>query len=107
MRPASSRRDLRGYEACYHDPGITDDRARVHLHRPVDLRLEPPLVALTPDLLAVTAGRTTLLITHDLDGLDQVDEIVVLEVGRVAERGTHAQLIGSGGAYQRLWEASL
>ena len=61
--------------------------------------------ALTADLLAATAGRTTLLITHDLDGLDQVDEIVVLEAGRVAERGTHAQLIRSGGAYQRLWEA--
>lgn len=62
---------------------------------------------LTADLLAATAGRTTLLITHDLDGLDQVDEIVVLDHGRVAERGTHAELIRSGGAYQRLWEASL
>ncbi len=30
---------------------------------------------------------------------------MVLEAGRVAERGTHAELIGSGGAYQRLWEA--
>ena len=35
------------------------------------------------DLLAVTAGRATLLITHDLDGLDQMDEIVVLDHGRV------------------------
>ena len=49
--------------------------------------------------------RTTLLITHDLDGLDQVDEIVVLDHGRVAERGTHAELVRSGGTYQRLWEA--
>jgi ABC-type sugar transport system permease subunit len=47
----------------------------------------------------------TLLITHELDGLDQVDEIVVLDHGRVAERGTHAQLIPSGGAYHRLWQA--
>ena len=62
--------------------------------------------ALTADLLAATAGRTTLLITHDLDGLDQVDEIVVLDHGRVAERGTHSQLSRSGGAYQRLWQAS-
>jgi len=34
-----------------------------------------------------------------------VDEIVVLEAGRVAERGSHAELIRSGGPYQRLWEA--
>ena len=62
--------------------------------------------ALTADLLAATAGRTTLLITHDLDGLDQVDEIIVLDHGRVAERGTHAELGRSGGAYERLWHAS-
>ena len=60
---------------------------------------------LTADLLAATAGRSTLLITHDLEGLDQVDEIVVLEHGRVTERGTHAELARSGGAYQRLREA--
>ena len=35
--------------------------------------------ALTTDLLAATAGRATLLITHDLDGLDELDEIVVLD----------------------------
>jgi hypothetical protein len=80
--------------------------ARALLADPAVLVLDEPTAHLDPDtrralaadLLAATAGRTTLLITHDLDGLDQVDEIVVLEVGRVAERGTHAQLIGSGGA---------
>jgi ABC-type transport system involved in cytochrome bd biosynthesis fused ATPase/permease subunit len=54
--------------------------------------------ALTADLLAATAGRAVLLITHDLDGLDQVDEIVVLEHARVAERGTHAELIAARAA---------
>ena len=49
--------------------------------------------------------RTTLLITHDLDGLDQMDEIVVLDHGRVAERGTHAELVRPGDAQQRLWKA--
>jgi ATP-binding cassette, subfamily C, bacterial CydC len=88
--------------------------ARALLADPAVLVLDEPTAhldpdnrrALTADLLAATAGRSTLLITHDLDGLDQVDEIVVLDHGRVAERGTHAELIRSGGAYQRLREAS-
>jgi ATP-binding cassette, subfamily C, bacterial CydC len=87
--------------------------ARALLADPAVLVLDEPTAhldpvnrhALTADLLAATAGRTTLLITHDLDGLDQVDEIVVLDHGRVAQRGTHAELIRSGGTYQRLWEA--
>jgi ATP-binding cassette subfamily C protein CydC len=62
--------------------------------------------ALTADLLAATAGRATLLITHDLDGLDQVDEIVVLEHGRVAEHGTHQELRHAGGLYQRMHQAA-
>jgi len=61
--------------------------------------------ALTADLLAATAGRATLLITHELDGLDAVDEIVVLDHGRVAERGTHTELIHADGVYHRLWQA--
>jgi ABC-type multidrug transport system fused ATPase/permease subunit len=59
--------------------------------------------ALTADLLALTEGRSTLFITHRLAGLDQVDEIVVLDAGRVAERGTHADLVTAGGRYARLW----
>ena len=39
----------------------------------------------------------------DLDGLDQVDEIVVLDRGRVAERGTHAELLHSSGLYLHMW----
>jgi ATP-binding cassette, subfamily C, bacterial CydC len=58
--------------------------------------------ALTRDLLAVTLGRATLLITHELGGLDQVDEIVVLDRGRVAERGTHRELMRARGRYRAL-----
>jgi ATP-binding cassette subfamily C protein CydC len=59
--------------------------------------------ALTADILTATHGRATLLITHDLDGLDQVDEIVLLDHGRVAARGTHAELLRSSGLYRQMW----
>ena len=62
--------------------------------------------ALTADILSVTTGRATLLITHKLDGLDQVDEIVVLDHGRAAERGTHAELIAADGLYRRMRHAA-
>ena len=58
--------------------------------------------ALTADLLAATAGRSTLLITHDFEGLDQVDEVIVLDRGQVAQRGTHRELIRAGGPYRQL-----
>jgi len=49
-------------------------------------------------------GRTTLVITHRLVGLEEVDEILVLDAGRVVERGRHADLLARGGAYRRLWD---
>ncbi|MFE9604140.1 thiol reductant ABC exporter subunit CydD [Streptomyces hokutonensis] len=48
--------------------------------------------ALTADLLAATEGRTTLLITHRLAGLEDVDEVIVLDEGRVVQRGPYAGL---------------
>jgi len=62
--------------------------------------------ALTEDLLAATRGRTTLLITHDLEGLERVDEVVVLDHGRVVQRGTHRDLLERDGCYRALYEAA-
>ncbi|MEU5533002.1 thiol reductant ABC exporter subunit CydD [Streptomyces sp. NPDC020362] len=57
----------------------------------------PTADALTADLLAATEGRTTLLITHRLAGLDAVDEVVVLDGGRVVQRGPYAELAAVDG----------
>jgi ATP-binding cassette, subfamily C, bacterial CydC len=87
--------------------------ARALLADPAVLILDEPTAhldpearaAVTADLLALTSGRTTLLITHELAGLDQVDEIVVLARGQVAQRGTHEQLLRVDGPYQQWHEA--
>lgn len=48
--------------------------------------------------------RATLLITHRLVGLEMMDEILVLNAGRIVERGKHADLLARGGIYHRLWQ---
>ncbi|GLK55686.1 ATP-binding cassette subfamily B protein [Methylopila capsulata] len=54
-------------------------------------------------LESVARGRTTLVIAHRLSTVVAADEILVLEAGRVAERGTHAELLEKGGLYASLW----
>ncbi|MCA1219142.1 thiol reductant ABC exporter subunit CydD [Streptomyces sp. 8L] len=60
--------------------------------------------ALTADLLAATEGRTTLLITHRLHGLDAVDEVIVLDGGRTVQRGPYAELAAVDGPLRRMIE---
>ncbi|MEU4681752.1 thiol reductant ABC exporter subunit CydD [Streptomyces xinghaiensis] len=60
--------------------------------------------ALTADLLAATEGRTTVLITHRLAGLEDVDEVVVLDRGRAVQRGTYAELASADGPFRRMRE---
>ncbi|MCP3734116.1 ABC transporter ATP-binding protein/permease [Sphingomonas sp. RP10(2022)] len=54
-------------------------------------------------LEAIERGRTTIVIAHRLSTVVHADQIVVLDGGRVAERGTHAELLRQGGLYAEMW----
>jgi ATP-binding cassette subfamily B protein len=51
----------------------------------------------------VAKNRTSLVIAHRLSTIVGADEIIVLDKGRIAERGTHAILLGQGGLYASMW----
>jgi ATP-binding cassette subfamily B protein len=51
----------------------------------------------------VSRNRTSLVIAHRLSTIVGADEIIVLDQGRIAERGTHAQLLAGGGLYASMW----
>jgi ATP-binding cassette, subfamily B, heavy metal transporter len=51
----------------------------------------------------VSRNRTSLVIAHRLSTIVRADEIIVLDQGRIAERGTHARLLASGGLYASMW----
>jgi ATP-binding cassette, subfamily B, heavy metal transporter len=55
------------------------------------------------ELERVAEGRTTLVIAHRLSTVVNADEIIVLEHGRIAERGSHAELIEMDGLYATMW----
>jgi ATP-binding cassette subfamily B protein len=51
----------------------------------------------------VSRNRTSLVIAHRLSTIVGADEIIVLDQGRIAERGTHSQLLATGGLYASMW----
>lgn len=56
-------------------------------------------------MAGLSQGATTLVVTHRLATVAGADEILVLEAGRVVERGRHGALLAAGGLYARLWRA--
>ncbi|WP_433347196.1 thiol reductant ABC exporter subunit CydC [Micromonospora sp. CA-111912] len=86
--------------------------ARALLAAPGVLVLDEPTEGLDPAaadavlasaLAATPAGHSVLLISHRLSGLAGLDEIVVLDAGRVVQRGRHAELIAAPGWYRDQW----
>lgn len=59
--------------------------------------------AIQKALSTLAADRTVLVIAHRLHTIVGADQILVLEDGRVAERGTHAELVAAGGLFARMW----
>ncbi|MFA1547027.1 thiol reductant ABC exporter subunit CydC [Actinomadura chokoriensis] len=89
--------------------------ARALLADPPVLVLDEPAEALDPvaadaltrDLLEAPGGGTLLLVTHRLAALASADEVVVMDRGRIVQRGRHAELLAVPGGYRDLWEAEV
>jgi ATP-binding cassette, subfamily B, heavy metal transporter len=109
----------RGYETQVGERGLKlsgGEKQRVAIARTV-LKAPPILVLdeatsaldshteheIQGALERVAQNRTSLVIAHRLSTIVAADEIIVLDEGKIAERGTHAQLLVSGGLYASMW----
>ena len=108
-----------GYEAMVGERGLKlsgGEKQRVAIARTI--LKNPPILLLDEATSAldthtereiqqalkeVSRNRTTLVIAHRLSTVVDADEILVLDAGRIVERGTHAQLLVKSGAYARMW----
>ncbi len=72
------------------------DEATAHLDSETEVLIQQALAE-------ALAGRTSLVIAHRLSTIQAADQILVLDEGRIIERGTHHELIGSGGLYSELY----
>ena len=108
-----------GYESMVGERGLKlsgGEKQRIAIAR--TLLKDPPILildeatsaldsrteeAIQSTLDGVARNRTTIVIAHRLSTVVGADQIVVLDAGRVAERGTHAELLAKGGLYAELW----
>ena len=108
-----------GYESMVGERGLKlsgGEKQRVAIAR--TLLKDPPILildeatsaldsrteeAIQATLDGVVRNRTTIVIAHRLSTIVGADQIVVLDDGRVAERGTHGELLAKGGLYSELW----
>ena len=108
-----------GYEAMVGERGLKlsgGEKQRVAIAR--TLLKDPPILildeatsaldsrteaAIQETLQGVAARRTSIVIAHRLSTVVDADQIIVLDQGRVAERGTHAQLLRKNGLYAEMW----
>jgi ATP-binding cassette subfamily B protein len=108
-----------GYEAQVGERGLKlsgGEKQRVAIAR--TLLKDPPILildeatsaldsrteaAIQETLRDVAARRTSIVIAHRLSTVVDADQIVVLDEGRIVERGTHAQLLRKGGLYADMW----
>jgi ATP-binding cassette subfamily C protein CydC len=108
-----------GYDTWIGERGLQlsgGERQRLAIARAIlkdapILLLDEPTASVDPiterqimqELHELMEGRTTLLVTHRLVGLQAMDQILVLQRGRLVERGTHQDLVSAGGPYSRMW----
>lgn len=112
-----------GYDTKLGEDGVTlsgGQRQRLSIARAI-LRDAPILLldeatsaldneaerAIQQTLAELQKGRTTLVIAHRLSTIQSADQILVLEQGRLAEQGTHDQLMMQNGIYARMYQAGL
>ncbi len=112
-----------GYDAVIGERGATlsgGQRQRIAIARalirdaPI-LILDEPMTGLDVESEAkvrealdrLMAGRTCLMITHDLQAIADADQVLLLEAGQIVERGKHDELLANSGRYRQLYELNL